>query len=277
MRLQRGDGTVLLSGGSAEYKGVRPLVSVITLTYNQAHFLPQCIESIQAQVGDFDLEHVVVDDASADDTPKILSQYANLKVIRHDMNTGANQGMVEAYAGCKGEFVAICEGDDWWLASDKLHEQVRLMQRRPDLAMCFHDAVTVHESKLQWPSVRPGCGNPVRTLDELLVDNFAHTCTVMYRRIPGLEYPEWYTKFMVGDWPNHAFHAARGGIGYINRPMAAYRIHDKGSWSAKDSHQRIDEICRMLKELDAHFLFRYNERISSTIERISSEAVEAAA
>lgn len=256
---------------------MRPLVSVITLTYNQAEFLTQCLASVQAQTGDFDLEHIVVDDASTDGTFEILEGYSrqnpeSKRILRHDSNRGANAGMAEAYGIARGDYVATCEGDDWWLAPDKVATQVDLMQRRPDLAMCFHDAVVVHEGRSHWPVVRPGGGDSIRTLDQLLVDNFAHTCTVMYRRIPDLEYPDWYTGYRVGDWPNHAFHAATGRIGYISRPLAAYRVHSKGSWSAVAEKERCEEICRMLEELDTHFLFRHHERISSTIERIRADA-----
>lgn len=255
---------------------VPPLVSVITLTYNQERFLPQCLEGVGAQVGDFELEHIVIDDASTDSTPQVLTDYAALhdgvRVFRHRENQGANAGMAEAYKLCRGEFVATCEGDDWWTSPNKLMAQIQLMRKRPDLAMCYHDAILVYEGKKAWPQVKPGFGNAVQSLDDLLIDNRAHTCTVMYRRIPGLEYPDWYSNFAIGDWPNHAFHAARGAIGYIPRPLAAYRIHDKGSWSAIDAKRRAEQLAGMLEKLDAHFLFRYSDRIKSTIARIQSDA-----
>jgi len=255
---------------------VPPLVSVITLTYNQERFLSQCLEGVRAQVGDFELEHIVIDDVSKDSTPQILADYAakydGVRILFHRENRGANAGMAEAYALCRGDFVATCEGDDWWTSPNKLSAQLQLMKRRPDLAMCYHDAIVVYEGKKAWPQVKPGFGNPIQSLDELLTDNRAHTCTVMYRRIPGLEYPDWYAMFAIGNWPNHAFHAARGGIGYIPRPLSAYRIHEKGSWSALDEKKRAEQLVSMLEKLDAHFLFRYSDRIKSTIERISSDA-----
>ncbi len=256
---------------------MRPLVSVITLAYNQEAYLPECLDGIRIQSGDFDLQHLIVDDASTDATPDLLTAYREtapypVALIRHSENRGANQGMIEAYAQAKGEFVALCEGDDFWLAPDKLQIQLDLMRRRPDLGLCYHDAVLVHQEKRQWPIVRPAIGAPFQTLAELLHDNRAHTCTVMYRRIPGLDFPEWYTRFTVGDWPNHAFHAARGPIGYIQRPMAAYRLHAAGSWSAKKEAERAQELAGMLGQLDAHFLFRYSEILEATKRRILEDA-----
>ena len=253
-----------------------PLVSVITLTYNQERFLHQCLEGVRAQVGDFELEHIVIDDASKDSTSQILADYAGkysgVRVLFHRENLGANAGMAEAYGLCRGEFVATCEGDDWWTSPNKLAAQIQLMRRRPDLAMCYHDAILVYEGKKAWPQVKPGFGNAIQSLDNLLMDNRAHTCTVMYRRIPGLEYPNWYQNFAIGDWPNHAFHASRGPIGYIPRPLSAYRIHDKGSWSALDEKKRALQLAGMLEKLDSHFLFRYSDRIKCTIERILGDA-----
>ena len=253
-----------------------PLVSVITLTYNQERYLPQCLEGVRAQVGDFELEHIVIDDASTDSTPQILADYAaqhqGVRILFHRQNQGANTGMAEAYRLCRGDFVATCEGDDWWTSPNKLATQLQLMKRRPDLAMCYHDAILVYEGKKAWPQVKPGFGNSIQSLDDLLADNRAHTCTVVYRRIPGLKFPDWYRDFAIGDWPNHALHAARGPIGYISRPLSAYRIHEKGSWSALDEKKRADQLAAMLCKLDSHFLFRYSDRIRSTIERIQSDA-----
>jgi glycosyltransferase involved in cell wall biosynthesis len=254
---------------------VPPLVSVITLTYNQEEFLPQCLAGVRAQKGDFELEHIVVDDASTDETAAILDSYASkfdgVVLVRHGQNMGANAGMAEAYARCRGEFVATCEGDDWWLSPEKLSAQIAYMRRRPDLAMCYHDAVVVYEGRKAWPQVKPGFGAPIQTMEELLEDNRAHTCTVMYRRMPGFQHPDWYAGHVIGDWPNHAFHAAKGAIGYLPRPLAAYRVHGRGSWTSLEEERRVAQLSAMLRDLDAHFVFRHSERIEATIHRIESD------
>ena len=148
---------------------MRPLVSVITLTYNQEAFLPECLEGVRIQQGEFDLEHLIVDDCSQDGTAEVLARYAKecpyeVEVLRHDANRGANFGMAEAYAQAKGELVALCEGDDFWLAPDKLQTQIDQMGRRPDLGLCYHDAVLIHQDKREWPVVRPAIGAPIRRL-----------------------------------------------------------------------------------------------------------------
>jgi len=269
-------------GENADDFSVRPLVSVITLTYNQEKFLPACLESIRAQTGDFDLEHIIVDDASTDQTRAILDAYKGwfpdtTTILRFRENQGANAGMKAAYAHCNGLYVALCEGDDLWIAPDKLKIQVELMRKRPDLAMCYHDAVVMKEDKREWPQIMPGFGAPIQTIEDLLDDNKAHTCSVMYRRIQGLEYPDWYTQFTIGDWPNHVFHAMRGGIGYVGCPLSAYRVHDKGSWSGMAEAKRIEELCGMLSKLDAHLMFRFSNRIAETIARIRQDASARAA
>lgn len=260
-------------GKNADDLRVQPLVSVITLTCNQERFLPACLESIRAQKGEFDLEHIIVDDASTDQTPAILEAYRgwfpdSTTILRSKKNQGANTGMKAAYARCQGLYVALCEGDDLWIAPDKLKIQVELMRKRPDLAMCYHDAVVLREDKREWPQIMPGFGAPIQTIEDLLDDNKSHTCTVMYRRIPGLEFPDWYTQFTIGDWPNHVFHAQRGGIGYVGCPLSAYRVHDKGSWSGMAEANRIEELCGMLKNLDGHLMFRFSKRIEATMARI---------
>ena len=104
------------------------VASVAVLTYNHEAHIRQCLDSILAQVIDFPYEIVVVDDCSTDSTRDILREYAQAHAqIRLHLNS-ENQGISRnnnlILSLCQGTYVAMLEGDDYWMDPNKLQRQV---------------------------------------------------------------------------------------------------------------------------------------------------------
>ncbi len=116
-----------------------PLVSIITPTYNHERFIEQCIESVLTQTFP-DWEMIVVDDCSTDRTHDIVSRYLGdrrIKYIRHKKNYGKEKLSLthnECLAICKGDFITVLEGDDYW-PNYRLQVQ---MDTFPDSAVLSH-------------------------------------------------------------------------------------------------------------------------------------------
>lgn len=105
---------------------VQPMVSVITPTYNHEKYIGQCIESVLEQTFT-NWEMVIIDDGSTDNTQKIISHYrdARIKYI-YQKNIGPyrlGETYNKALSLCKGDLIAILEGDDFW-PHDKLEKQI---------------------------------------------------------------------------------------------------------------------------------------------------------
>ena len=118
-------------------------VSVGILTYNQTQYIRQCLDSILMQVTDFDYEIVVGDDASSDGTLDILREYASkvnqvgeklksFRVIESKKNEGIAMNYKKVMEACKGKYIALCEGDDYWTDARKLQVQVDFLETHPD-------------------------------------------------------------------------------------------------------------------------------------------------
>ena len=114
------------------------LVSVIIPTHNRAALLPRAIGSVLAQTYSH-LECIVVDDASTDDTPHVVQQFVDGRLIylRHETNRYASAARNTGIARAKGTLIAFLDDDDEWLP-DKLAKQVALMERLPhDVGMVY--------------------------------------------------------------------------------------------------------------------------------------------
>lgn len=115
-----------------------PLVSVNLTTYNRAHILRRALDSVLAQSYE-NLEIVVVDDCSTDNTADVLAVYqkvdSRLRYFRHHVNKGNAGTRNTALNECKGEFVAFMDDDDEWIDPQKLEKQVAVLQGNPALGI----------------------------------------------------------------------------------------------------------------------------------------------
>lgn len=115
----------------------KPLVSVAVITYNMAHYLPQLLDSILKQKVNFAYEIVVDDDHSPDNSREILYEYQRkypdkFVLSLRDNNVGGSCNMYGVLRKCRGKYIAILEGDDWWEAEDKLQYQFDFMEQHPE-------------------------------------------------------------------------------------------------------------------------------------------------
>lgn len=117
-------------------------VSVCITTYNLESYIAQTLDSILRQETSFDYEVIVGDDFSTDRTREILLQYKAQypdKIVLHfqEKNVGVNRNDYDLIHLAKGEYVAWCDGDDYWLTKDKLQKQVDILDANPEYS-CVH-------------------------------------------------------------------------------------------------------------------------------------------
>lgn len=120
-------------------------VSVVVPTFNRAHTLKRCIDSILAQTYK-PLEVIVVDDGSTDSTQELLSSYTDkITYIKTD-NKGVSAARNFAVEKSKGDWIALLDSDDEWLPN-RLNEQNNLLKLFPDLKLIHGDEIWVRNGK----------------------------------------------------------------------------------------------------------------------------------
>lgn len=216
----------------------RPLVSIVSISYNQAKYIAQALDGFLMQKhDDFDVEIIIADDASTDGTQTIIKRYqdkyGNIHSILRKKNIGIQNNLNDAMKHARGKYIALCEGDDYWTDEHKLQKQVDFLDANKDYALCFHPVKVVHEDKDGADTVFPGTTKGF-TLEKLLEENYIQTNSVMYRRQGYGVLPE---DILPLDWYYHLYHARFGKIGFINEIMAAYRLHANGVWQRNSSNE----------------------------------------
>lgn len=120
---------------------VPPLVSVIIPTYNRATFVRQAIDSVLAQTYP-DIELIVVDDGSDDDTLAVIRDVASALTLIQQPHAGVSAARNCGVAACSGEWVAFLDSDDLWLPG-KLAAQMALLQKQPEIQACYTDEIWI--------------------------------------------------------------------------------------------------------------------------------------
>lgn len=126
-----------------------PLVSIICESYNHERFLHDSIEGFLMQRVDFDYEILIYDDASTDRSQDIIRDYLGkyperiFPILQEENQYSKGVGIWKTYQfpRVRGKYVALCEGDDYWIDNNKLQKQIDYLEAHPEYSMCFHNAL----------------------------------------------------------------------------------------------------------------------------------------
>ncbi|MEO8577535.1 MAG: glycosyltransferase [Gemmatimonadales bacterium] len=237
--------------------GAQPTVSVLCLAYNHGAYIAQAIEGFLIQETTFPVEILIHDDASTDETSSIIRHYASRypRVIRpiiqtENQHSQGRWAIPIVAAEAAAPFWAICEGDDYWTAPDKLQLQVELLQANPKASGSVHcaDGLFENSGELIPGYFKPYVMKEIYGVDDILVrGNFVPTHSIVLRKEALKEFPEW-----LGDVPHCditllCMAALEGPLLYIDRSMGVYRKHDGGI------HTRDHSVDQHLKNLRTYF------------------------
>lgn len=239
-----------------EILAVRPTVSILTITFNHAKFVAECIESAMGQQTNFPFEMVIGEDCSTDETRRICLDYqrkypGRIRLLLPERNTGNFENFRRVLAACRGEYIALLEGDDYWTAPDKLAVQVELLRTHADWSACIHNVTVLNEQGIHAPQpffeTDPG---PVFREADFAERNFVPTCSCVFRHREPLGLPDWYYDPQANpypDWILHVVNARQGLFGYIHRILGVHRRHAGGVWGGTFDGTVEGDIRRMLK------------------------------
>lgn len=256
-------------------------VSVLIMTYNHASFIRQAIDSVLMQRCNFDWEILISEDCSTDGTRAIVAQYerehpGRIRLLLSSQNLHNNQIVVRGIEASKGKYIALLDGDDFWISPEKLQRQAAFLDTHPDCAICFHNAKTVTEGKEEESRNWTPVNHPeITSFKQLWFGNFIATSSTMFRR--GLiEYlPRWYDDFFpITDWPLHILNAEHGDIGYLNETMSVYRLHDGGCYSRLSAREQQRETLRFYHRMNKNLNYKYNSLAKLAISKYFIEWAE---
>ncbi len=221
------------------------------LSYNSGAFLPVSISAVLSQKAAFDIQLVISDDCSTDKaTIDICHKYAEafpdkVTLITHDANQGIPRNFLDALSACKGEYIAMCDADDYWCCDIKLQTMVEYMDHHPDCTLSFHRVINYYEDS-GTKSLSNGAQRRVDyTLSDLCAGNFITNCSVLYRKSAITDVPDTVGEILLCDYAMHLLFATKGTIHFFPKPMAVYRKRSDALWTGVKATQRYRDALRV--------------------------------
>lgn len=213
-------------------------LTVVTITYNQEKYIEKAIKSVVSQKTSFPFTYIVSDDKSTDNTRKIIEKYHKkypdiIKPIYRNENLGSMLNFLETLNMVDTEYLAMCDGDDYWIDENKLQKQVDFLEKNKKYNICFHQTKIFFENKSQKDQNYPIEKRMSFGFDDILVGNIIPTNSVLYRwkfRKKDSLKKVFPVDMAPGDHFLHLLHLRDGKAKLINEVMSAYRRHEDGMW-----------------------------------------------
>jgi glycosyltransferase involved in cell wall biosynthesis len=237
---------------------------VILLAYNHERYIEQAVLSALMQRTGFAFEIIIGEDASKDSTATIVRRLQadhpdKIRATIREQNVGMHRNFIESYQACTGEYVALLDGDDYWTAPDKLQKQVDFLDCHPECSTCFHNAYRRQEDRDEIAGLYVAPQETRRTweLEDLIEEPTIPSCSIVTRNRLVDRFPDWILDMAALDWVFNLLNARHGSAAYLPEPMAVYRMHAGGTWSAHDRLWHKDQMLKIYERLPGTLDRRY--------------------
>jgi glycosyltransferase involved in cell wall biosynthesis len=177
-------------------KTTTPLVSVCVITYNHKQYIAQALDSILVQKTNFDFEIVIGEDLSTDNTLAICKDYARryphiIRVLDTVQNLGVVPNFVRTANACRGKYMAVLEGDDYWIDESKLQKQADVLEHDAQISLCFTGRKEYYEDTNHFDTIKDERYTRFY-VEDFAKETFFHLSTMLLRK-PNT--PQWFDRF----------------------------------------------------------------------------------
>lgn len=233
------------------------IVSILSLVYNHEPHLKEFFEGLLSQEHPYQWEIVIGIDLSSDNSLEICKKYRDrypklIRLIIHEDRVGIIPNFIAVYNSCQGKYIAVCEGDDYWVDKLKLQKQIDLLDQDERAVICFTD-IKVYDEEMK--SFHPNWATITRTkycIKDIIKSNKISTCSVLFRGNCVILNPDSFNGLSIADWPLYIQLLNHGYAIYLNEQTAVYRRSLLSSYSKTpvidQLHKKKQAIEYLLKQ-----------------------------
>lgn len=251
-------------------------VSVFCTAYNHEKYIRKALEGFVMQKTNFEFEVLIHDDASTDNTASIIREFEQkypdiIKAVYQQENQfskGVKINRNILLPKAEGEYIAICEGDDYWTDELKLQKQYDFLSKNPDYAICVHNSVLKYDDKSGYCTHKfEDCDY---TTDEIIRfgGNIFATNSIMMKKDVYISTPSVFFAKGFGDYQTFIYASICGKVRYLSDVMSVYNYATVGSWTERvwnNEQKRIEhynQLINLLENIDEYYKGEYSEPIT---------------
>lgn len=275
---------------------IEPLVSVCVQVYNNEEFIEECLNSILSQQTNFNFEIIVGEDESTDNTREICKRLAenNQDKIRlflrkeqdkiyHKGKKTSRYNYMSNLKASRGKYIALCDGDDYWIDNNKLQKQVDILDENESFVASHHwqkNSTFINENWVEVASPKTeGFGYSKKTIGNVS-DVFSNNLrlkarTLMFRNIIDERFfPSWFTKVAFADVSLSFLLGKYGEFHFMEDEMAVYRqtkyglsksgLKELGFKKFKVEH--MENYIEIWDRANEHYNYCYHDKAKKTVK-----------
>lgn len=256
-------------------------ISVIMLTYNHENYIEKAVKSVCAQQGDFELEIIIGDDCSKDKTAAIVDRLAKehkeITIFRPEKNIGMHENLKTCLSLAQGDYIAMCEGDDWYISPYKLQMQMEFLENHKDCVMCSHSYIEYNQKDDKYSTVnyqQEYNGGGLYSFEQLVVEyKWSNFTTYMYRKEVIEKLPEFLWELNGADYSFNMHCAVYGSLGIIKEPLSVYRT-GIGQWSSLSQVKQQQDTLDFAYICKEHFHKYYNGKYDAVFDKRIEKSIK---
>ena len=247
------------------------IVSICCQTYNHVFYIEECLKGFLMQKTNFKFEILLRDDASIDGTTEIVKEYSNkypdiinsLIYNENQLKKGVSP-FIDNVKRAKGKYIAICEGDDYWIDPYKLQKQVDFLESNIDYGLVFTNYKRLYSGNFKLDNSKTYNGN---IFNQLILSNFIGTLTVCFRNelLKKVSYFKIYNQnFKMGDYPLWLAFSCVTKFKFIDDITSIYRISPN---TMSNQLNIIDRFNFEESVFDIRYFYLKNNTVNKNIKR----------
>ena len=234
-------------------------LSVLLVTYDHESYIRQALLALFKQGMDGPIELVVADDGSSDRTVDIIREYEgtdtrfHFKYLDGASHLGITRNYQRGFAACTGEYVAILEGDDYWISPMKLQRQHAFLEAHWECDLCAVNYFMYEQDKARFtPLAVIGNGHQYFGARDLIANNpVGNFSACMYRKAALDALPQGLFALESYDWIVNICVSRTSLTGFLEEPMSVYRCHSEGVWTQKSDTAKLTRQLHLIPAYDA--------------------------
>jgi len=211
---------------------MEPLVSICCITYNHVAHISQCLDGFLMQKTTFIFEILIHDDASTDGTADIIRKYVAkyphlikpVYQVENQYSKGVKIMSTYNYSRARGKYIALCEGDDYWIDPLKLQKQIDVLESDSSIGLVYTDFYVYDENEKRMTSfplkVKNGDGFSECLKGELGI----WTLTVCFRKSLLIDLPVLGENYFSGDRLLWLEFTRKSNIQFLPYKTSVYRV-----------------------------------------------------
>jgi glycosyltransferase involved in cell wall biosynthesis len=242
-------------------------LSILLVSYNQEAYIKEAVESIILQEIPFEYEIIIADDCSTDRTVEIIQQtfsdyHRNCIMMRSDKNIGISKNYRQGFAACKGEYIAVMEGDDYWKDPLRLKKHVAFLDDNPSCVLSFNRLKIYNQLKStikdqNW--THPEDIEFITTSMMALKNRIGNLSACVFRRSALQKLSPDLYDLGTADWMLGMAIGEHGTLAKLKEPMSVYRVHEKGKWSGRSNKENLSRLINItIPKYDKFLGYKYH-------------------